>query len=144
MTLNETFSAWLADAMRAAGMDIDRQRGGGRTALATKLGVSPSSVARWLDGKATPSPEFYEPLAAAVGVPVTDMLVETGILSAESLLHLHRSGVRSQPITAAQAADQLGIHDPNERASFIQDVERRVRHLRPADSDGDAGDAVAT
>jgi transcriptional regulator with XRE-family HTH domain len=144
MTLNERFAAWLADAMRAAGMDIDRQRGGGRMTLATKLGASPSSVARWLDGKATPSPEFYEPLAEALGVPVGNMLIETGILSSESLLHPRQTGVRSQPITAAQAADQLGIHDPDERAGFIRDVERRVRRLRPAESEGGAGGAVAT
>jgi transcriptional regulator with XRE-family HTH domain len=144
MTLNERFAAWLAAAMRGAGLEIDRQRGGGRMALATKLGVSPSTIGRWLDGKSMPGPEVYEPLAVALGVPVADMLTGTGILSSESLQHLHQTGVRSQPITAAQAADELGIHDPHERAEFIQDVERRVRRLRSAASDDEAGGAVAT
>jgi transcriptional regulator with XRE-family HTH domain len=145
MTLNERYAAWLADAMRAAGLEIDKQRGGGRMALATAVGVSPSTVARWLDAKSLPSPEYYEPIAAALGVSAATMLVETGILSAESLLQLQRSGVRSQPITAAQAADGLGLHDPHERAEFIREVERRYRRgLRAAESDGEAGDAVAT
>lgn len=144
MTLNERFAAWLADAMRTAGLEIDRQRGGGRMTLATAVGVSPSTVARWLDAKSTPSPEYYEPLAEALKVPVGDMLVETGILSADSLSQLQRSGVRSQPITVAQAADDLGIHDPDARAEFARQVERlKGRRLRAAD-DGDAGEAVAT
>jgi len=145
MTLNEKFAAWLADAMRAAGMEIDKQRGGGRMALATAVGVSPSTVARWLDAKSLPSPEYYEPLAEALGVSAVMMLVETGILSAESMMKLERPGVRSQPITAAQVADSLGIHDVDARAEFIRNVERQTRrHLRTAESDGEADDAVAT
>lgn len=145
MTLNEQFAAWLADAMRAKGMEIDKQRGGGRMALATTVGVSPSTVARWLDGKSVPSPEYFEPIADALDVSAGTMLVETGILSAESLMKMQRSGVRSQPITAAQAADDLGIHDPDARAEFIRAVETQTRrHLRAAGSDGEAGEAVAT
>lgn len=144
MTVNERFATWLADAMRAAGLDIDRQRGGGRKALADTLGVSPSTVARWLNGTSEPEPAMYEPLAAALDVNAATMLVETGILSANSLSQLQRSGVRSQPTTAAQMADQLGIHDPHERADFIRYVEGRARRLRAAESDGEAGDAVAT
>lgn len=144
MTLNERYATWLADAMRAKGMEIDKQRGGGRMALATAVGVSPSTVARWLDAKSMPSPEYYEPLAAALGVSAATMLVETGILSADSLSQLQRSGVRSQPVTAEQVADDLGITDAHERDEFIRDVERRTRrHLRAAETQGEAGGAAA-
>lgn len=144
MTLSEQFAAWLAQAMRQAGLEIDRQRGGGRTALAAAVGVSQSTVARWLDGKAAPSPEYFEPIADAVGVPVITMLVESGIISAESLNKLTRSDVRSQPITPAQAADDLGFTDPVERADFIREVKaRNRRRLRAADTDGGTGGAVA-
>lgn len=144
MTLNEQFAGWLADTMRAAGLEIDRQRGGGRMTLATAVGVSPSTVARWLDAKSLPSPEYYESLADALGVPAGEMLVKTGILSAESLQHTQRSGVRSQPITAEQLADELCIHDPADRAEFIRELQAlTARHLRAA-SDGETDEAVAT
>ncbi|WP_035796329.1 helix-turn-helix domain-containing protein [Kitasatospora mediocidica] len=145
MTLNEQYAAWLAKTMRATeGFDIDKQRGGGRMALATAVGVSPSTVARWLDAKSTPSPEYYEPIAKALGVDPIVMMVESGIISAEYLTRMQRSDVRSQPITPEQAADDLGIHDPDEREQFFRDVARRTRrHLRPAESDGETGGAVA-
>jgi transcriptional regulator with XRE-family HTH domain len=145
MTIAEQFAAWLAGAMRAAGLDIDRQRGGGRMALAQAVGVAPSSVARWLDGKSVPSPELFEPIADAVGVPVGVMLVESGIISAESLTQMGRSDVRSGLHTPAQAADALGITDPVERAAFMRDLAtRNRRHLRSAaEPDGDEGGAVA-
>lgn len=144
MTIAEQFAAWLAQAMRAAGLDIDRQRGGGRTALAQAIGTSTTSVGRWLDGKAVPSPEFFEPIADAVGVDVGIMLVESGIISAESLPQLGRSDVRSG-LTPAQAADELGITDPVQRAQFMRELAtRNRRHLRSAaEPDGETGDAVA-
>lgn len=145
MTTAEQFAAWLAQAMRAAGLDIDSQRGGGRTALAQAIGASKTSVSRWLDGKATPSPELFEPIADAVGVPVGVMLVESGIISAESLPQNGRSDVRSQAHTPAEAADELGITDPVQRAQFMRDLAlRNRRHLRTAGQpDGESGGAVA-
>ena len=113
-------------------------------ALAQAVGVAPSSVARWLDGKSVPSPELFEPIADAVGVAVGVMLVESGIISAESLPQLGRSDVRSG-LTPAQAADELGITDPVQRAQFMRDLAtRNRRHLRAAaEPDGDEGGAMA-
>jgi len=144
MTITEQYAAWLASAMRTAKLDIDSQRGGGRMALAKAVGVSPSTVARWLDAKSTPSPEYFEPIADAVGVEVGVMLVESGIISAESLPQTGRSDVRSG-LTPAQAADELGYTDPVERAQFMRDLAtRNRRHLRSAaEPDGDEGGAVA-
>lgn len=144
MTLSEQYAAWLADAMRAAGLDIDRQRGGGRQALAQAVGVSPSTVARWLAGASMPSPEHFEPIADTVGVPVVTMLVDSGIISAGSLTLSQSTGVRFQPITPTQAADDLGLTDPVERALFFREfADRNRRHLRAADDDGEPGGAVA-
>lgn len=78
--LTETFSAWLAKAMRAAGLEIDRQRGGGRKDLAEAIGVSNSTVARWLDGHTLPGVEYLDRIARALNVRPIDMLVESGIL----------------------------------------------------------------
>ncbi|MCX5209703.1 helix-turn-helix domain-containing protein [Kitasatospora sp. NBC_00240] len=144
MTIADQYAAWLQKAMREAGLEIDRQRGGGRTALAQAVNVSPSTVARWLDAKSTPSPELFEPIADAVGADVGTMLIESGIISAGSLPQRHRSDVRSQPNTPAQAADALGITDPVARAAFMRDLAiRNRRHLRSADPEGEAGGAVA-
>jgi transcriptional regulator with XRE-family HTH domain len=145
MTLAEQYGAWLTKAMREAGLDVDRQRGGGRTALAQAVGASKTTVGRWVDGLSTPSPEYFEPIADAVGVPVGTMLVESGIISAESLPQTGRSDVRSQAHTPAEAADQLGITDPVQRAQFMRDLAlRNRRHLRTADHpDGETGGAMA-
>ncbi|MEU8920024.1 helix-turn-helix transcriptional regulator [Kitasatospora sp. NPDC048545] len=142
MTLSETYAAWLRDAMRAAGLDIDRQRGGGRQALAQAVGVSASTVGRWLTGDAVPSPEHFEPIADAVGVPVVTMLVDSGIISAASLTLGQPTDVRFHPITPAQAADELGLTDPTERALFMRELAQQNRRHLHAATEGD-GDAVA-
>lgn len=82
--LTMTFAPWLADAMRAKGMEIDRQRGGGRTELAEALGVSPSTIARWLDGAALPGLQQLDALIRALDVDPLDMLVASGILTPRS------------------------------------------------------------
>jgi transcriptional regulator with XRE-family HTH domain len=143
MTIADQYAAWLAQAMRNAKLDIDRQRGGGRKALAEALGVAPTTVTRWLEGKVVPSPEHFEAIADTVGVPVMEMLIESGIISAESVTPEQRSGVRFQP-TPSQVADELGLTDPVERARFMRDLaDRNRRHLRIAKDSGDEGGAVA-
>lgn len=143
MTIAEQYSAWLKTAMRAAKLDIDSQLGGGRTALAEVVGVSKSTVKRWLEGTSVPSPEHFEAIADTVGVPVVEMLIESGIISAESVTPERKSGVRFQP-TPSQVADELGLTDPVERARFMRDLaDRNRRHLRIAEDRGDEGGAVA-
>ena len=114
-------------------------------ALAKAVDVPPRTVARWLYAKSSPSPEYFEPIADTVGLDVGTMLVESGIISAESLPQAGRSDVRSQAHTPAQAADELGITDPIERAQFMRDLAiRHRRHLRSAaESDDGTGGAVA-
>lgn len=132
MTLAERFGDWLAAAMRQADMDIDRQKGGGRVALANKLDVSRSTVSRWLDGQALPSPEYFQPIADAVGVPVLDMLVATGIIAP--------GGPKPAPtdrriITQKdmeEIADELGVL-PSDRGMFsvfVNELLNRSRHAR--------------
>jgi replicative DNA helicase len=75
-----SFAQWLASAMRAAGLDIDRQRGGGRTTLATAVGVSPSTVYRWLDANVLPGVEYLDPIARALNVSPIDMLTASGLI----------------------------------------------------------------
>lgn len=135
-TLAQRFAAWLAPALRAAGYDIDRQRGGGRTELAERVGVSPSTVNRWLGGQAVPEPAKFEAIANAVGVDPTKMLIDTGIISAKALTAGTQSDVRLRPISPAEAADELGITNARDRALFIAMVNQLERSTRtPADQD---------
>lgn len=124
MTPSQQFAAWLAPAMRRAGLDIDAQRGGGRTILADRLGVSASSIKRWLDGESMPTPDKFEAIATALNYPVIEMLVEIGVLSAKAVTPTPTTGVDFQPTTPSRAADELGITDPGDRALFLALVDR--------------------
>jgi transcriptional regulator with XRE-family HTH domain len=101
MSRHPRFAQWLATAMRTAGLDIDKQRGGGRAELAERLNVSRSTITRWLEGGSLPGPEYIEPLAEALNVYVDDMLISGGIVSPG----------RMTPAGAEQAARNGGIYD---------------------------------
>lgn len=113
------FGDWLLTAMRRAGLDVDSQMGGGRAAFAESVGVARSTVKRWLDGTTLPEPTKFEAIAETVGVPVIQMLVETGIISERSV------GIEPRAeITPEQAAESLGITDPADMAAFLALAER--------------------
>lgn len=120
----ERFRQWLATAMRNAGYDIDKQRGGGRAELADRLGVSRSTITRWLEGGSLPGLEFIEPLAAALNVPVTDVLIGAGILSIKQLHPLDRP----EP-SPEEAFSALGITDPGDMA-VVRAMIERMREIR--------------
>lgn len=130
MTPSEQFATWLAPAMRAAGYDIDSQRGGGRSTLAERVGVAPSTINRWLTGKSMPDPDKFEPLAAALGVDPIEMLHEIGVLSAKTPTTSHETAVRSRPITPSQVADELGIDDPVDREAFLAMVQALAKRTK--------------
>lgn len=102
------FASYVRQAARRAGYDVDSPRGGGRTALARDTGMSQSSVGRVLAGKSMLDPAYFEPLASALRVPVSELLVLSGLVS--------RSAFSKQPQheapTPRQAAMDLGITDP--------------------------------
>lgn len=118
------FGDWLKTAMRRAGLDVDSQMGGGRAAFADAVGVSRSTVKRWLDGTTLPEPTKFEPIANELGVPVMTMLVETGIVSVAQVHPLDRS----EP-TPEEAFAALGITDPDDMA-VVRAMIDRMRELR--------------
>lgn len=102
------FAAYVREAARRAGYDIDSPRGGGKTALARDTGMSPSSVGRMIAGKAMPDPAYFEPLAAALRVPLPEVLVLSGLISRDVF-------TEQQPpraLSPREAAADLGIKDP--------------------------------
>jgi transcriptional regulator with XRE-family HTH domain len=143
MTTAQRFAAWLAPAMRRAGLNIDSLRGGGRTEFANAVGVSPSTVNRWLGGTSAPEPDKYEQIATALNVDPIAMLVDVGIISSQTANERRKSAIDSPAITPGQAADGLGIHDPLQRQMFKVFLDGLTRApVTPSDQDGDGGAAV--
>lgn len=103
---SESFGDFVATAARLAGYDVDSPRGGGRTALAELTGMSASSVGRMLAGQTLPDASVLERLALALKVPVLELFVLHGILSAIP------DAAHPPALTVAGAAEALGIRDP--------------------------------
>jgi transcriptional regulator with XRE-family HTH domain len=141
------FGDWLMQAMRRAGLDVDTQMGGGRAAFADAVGVSRSTLTRWLQGTTLPEPTKFEPIAEKLGVPVVQMLVETGIISIKAANLEPRTNVTPEDI-----ADEWGIEDPSDRALLRATYESLTKrshvqrgvgghprsHTLKADEQGDA------
>lgn len=130
----QRFGRIVADAAREAGYNIDSERGGGRTALARDTGMGASSVGRMLAGTSLPDPRFYKDIAAAVRIPLRDLLVEADIIPADALPEHQQHRVAS-PVTPEDAARELGITDPADRELFLGMVARLRR--RPTGAEGD-------
>lgn len=96
------FAARVREAARAAGYDVDSPRGGGKTELARRAGMTNSSIGRILAGRTMPDPYCLERLAAAVVVPVDELLELAGVVSPQPRRRL----------TPREAAAGLGITDP--------------------------------
>lgn len=147
-TTAQRFAAWLAPAMRAKGLNIDALRGGGRRQLAEAVGVSDSTVNRWLAGKVAPDPDNYEAIATALDTQDRDpaeatieMLASIGIISSQVAAERRKSAVRLPPMTPTELADGAGIHDPVERQLFEVFLRglTRAPHTSPGqDEDGGA------
>lgn len=137
------FGQLVSRAARAAGYDFNVR--GAKADLARATGMSESAVGRMLSGATLPDPRFFAPIAAAVKLDVRDLLVESGIIPAESLRPLSETGpsrVVSDPITPAEAAAQLGITDPVGIEMLTATIERlrRLESDRSADrADDDRG-----
>lgn len=94
------FSEYVTKAARAAGYDIDSLRGGGKKALAEKAGMSHASVGRVLSGKTGISPAAIPGLAAALDVPVSSLLVASGLVPGVGEL----AGAAEPPVDASTSA----------------------------------------
>lgn len=141
-TVRQRFGRLVADAAQRAGKYQGR---GGQAALADDTGMSPSAVGRMLRGETLPDPERFEAIARAVGLNVSDLLIEAGIVSAESLStpsQTRATGVGSHSITLDEAANALGITSAVGREMFAAAVERLQRTERASEADDGGGVAA--
>lgn len=150
MTTAQRFAAWLAPAMRDKGMNIDSLRGGGKSQLADAVGVSASTVNRWLAGKVAPDPDNYEPIAIALDIKgrtpaeaTIEMLVDIGIISPQLANEQRNPAVRLPPMTPTELADEAGIRDPVERQLFAVFLKGLTRTPYTPTGQGEDGSAEA-
>jgi hypothetical protein len=74
------FSEYVNQAARSAGYDLSGPRSGGKKALAQAAGMGQTAVGRMLAGVCLPDPYALPRLAAALSVPVEDLLRLVGLL----------------------------------------------------------------
>lgn len=136
-TRSERFGEYAAAAARAAGYDIDSPRGGGKKALAEAAGMSHASVSRMLAGQTIPDPKFFSTLAKALGVPMWNLLIHSGLVPDEE--EIPRNPVH-KPATLAEVAASIGLKDPRSVALF----EGMVKSLLAQETDeGDSSEGAA-
>lgn len=124
------FTAWLNTQLIQRGYDVTGLRSGGRARFAADSGISAATVGRLLRGDEVKDIGVMTMLAEALGRPLGDILVRAGILD-ESDLTAPAPGTRR--LTPEEAADELGIHDPQQRAAFIA----MTRALQPPPGTGE-------
>lgn len=109
---------------------VDRQYEGNQSALAEAIGVSPSTVTRWIDG-ATPTLAALHEIRDALGTPMVELLVAAGALKAPSdadgTVHEDRVVVTSIA-EAIRSADDL----IDEAKQHLLNQYELLRRLSPA------------
>ncbi len=120
----DAFAAWVEDLMRDRGYDIDSPRGGGKSRIADEAGVHRAAVTRLLQRQSMPDLETTRRLARVLGVPVRDMLIRSGRLTAEELADPHDYLASPAPSaefgrrpTLEEVADLLGCRPTGGRCS---------------------------
>ncbi|WP_328915515.1 MULTISPECIES: helix-turn-helix domain-containing protein [unclassified Streptomyces] len=144
MTTHEldAFASWVEDLMRRRGYDIDSPRGGGKSRIADEAGVHRAAVTRLLQRQSMPDLETTRRLARVLGVPVRDMLIRSGRLTAEELpLPVATAGSAAatvaaeldvdSPPTLEELAEVLGV--PADRRDMFVKV---VGQFLPGEADG--------
>ncbi|WP_416484882.1 helix-turn-helix domain-containing protein [Streptomyces sp. CL12] len=126
----DAFAAWVEDLMRERGYDIDSPRGGGKSRIADEAGVHRAAVTRLLQRQSMPDLETTRRLARVLGVPVREMLIRSGRLTAEELADPHDRPASPAPgaesagrPTLEEVAELLGI-PADRREMFVRVVEQ--------------------
>ncbi|MEU9381247.1 helix-turn-helix transcriptional regulator [Streptomyces sp. NPDC048279] len=126
----ESFAAWVEDLLRERGYDIDSPRGGGKSRIADEAGVHRAAVTRLLQRQSMPDLETTRRLARVLGVPVREMLIRSGRLTAEELADPHDHLTAPAPSaefgrrpTLEEVADLLGV-PADRREMFVRVVEQ--------------------
>ncbi|MEU0719080.1 helix-turn-helix transcriptional regulator [Streptomyces lavendulocolor] len=117
------FAIWLRDQLERRDYDL-RPRGGGQSRFAEDSGLSSGTVSRMLNNQGAQDIRVLETLANALGLPLPEVLVAAGILSRAELAAVQNPAPRPEgPLTAEQAAAELGINNPDDVEHFVATTE---------------------
>ena len=119
VTQAEQFGAYVRNAARQAGYNLDGPRSGGMTQLAKDSGVSQAAASRMLSGQVIPEAKNLEPLARALNVPVLDILTRAGIVS-----DTVKAAVHHVELTERGALAFLGVTDPADQDVVLAIIDR--------------------
>lgn len=117
--------------------------------LVADTGMNKSTASRLLRGESIPHVKFFPPLAAAIGLDPTELLVAAGHLppeyleSQQTLSESNQSQVGSEGITPEKAADRLGFQDDVRRAIFLGFVESLKNTPEEGQANEKSGGAAA-
>ncbi|MEU5343035.1 MULTISPECIES: helix-turn-helix domain-containing protein [Streptomyces] len=127
------FEQWLHDQLTARGYDLSGPRSGGKTKFSEKSGISPSTVGRLLSGTRVTDMDVLALLAAALEVPLGEVLVRNGIISETELIAVQNPATGPRTLTPEQAADELGITDEPRRSLFLSMTHTLQRQQPPGE-----------
>ncbi|MEV5673476.1 MULTISPECIES: helix-turn-helix transcriptional regulator [Streptomyces] len=130
------FAEWLHRELTARNYDLTGSRSGGRSAFAADSGISPSSVGRLLRGEKISDTRVLAMLAAALQIPLGEVLVRAGVLDEADLRAVQNPTTGPRRITPEQAADELGIDDEQSRRLFVNMAQTLQRKPPPATGEG--------
>lgn len=130
------FAEWLQEQLTARGYDLTGPRSGGKSAFANNSGISPSSVTRLLRGDGVSDTRVLALLAAALQVPLGEVLVRAGVLEEAELQAVQHPSPGPRRITPEQAADELGITDDQSRRLFVNMTQTLQRKPPPETGEG--------
>lgn len=140
----EQFAEYVTTAALRAGYDVrPGKRTGDKKRLAEDASMDPGTLSRLLKGERMPEPRSFAGLAKALRLPLTTLLVEAGIIPAESLTREHLQSVGSRPITPDEVAESWGIRDDAGRELVRAMYERLARNRRPTQDTDQEGGAEA-
>ncbi|MGW7514818.1 helix-turn-helix domain-containing protein [Streptomyces sp. NPDC054796] len=131
----EEFATWLRDQLIRRGYDLGI-RGGGRTKFADESGIGRATVTRILRGESATDTQVLEKIAATLGVPFGQVLIEAGVVTPDQLGAAQHPERGPRRITPEQAADELGIEDAQARRLFVSMTETLQRTPPPETGEG--------
>jgi hypothetical protein len=142
------FGALVTELARA-NRDFDvSPNAGGRSKLAKELGMHVSMVSRALDGEVLPQMWQFTTWARVLRVPLRNLMVEAGVISAEDWpedgVPVVRSVTSSTPPEPEAVADAYEITDPLIRRGLVADIEKaQAMQAEVNERRGPNGGAVA-
>ncbi|MFB6618910.1 helix-turn-helix domain-containing protein [Streptomyces sp. NPDC085524] len=125
----QEFADWLRSELIGRQYDL-RPRGGGQTKFAEDSGIGRATVSRILSGQGATDTRVLGLLSDALHLPLPEVLVHAGIIERPDLAAAEDPGAAPRRITPEQAADQLGLTDPQARRVFLSMTETLLRESK--------------